>query len=101
MSTEDTDGETRPSAVEPWTRDWVRAHWDDQHGTAPRAVLFAKLLHEWHIGVPGFVAAVVVGWVFWLLDADAVYVVASAFTAFGGGYALFYPSWWCSTVTRG
>lgn len=80
------------------SKDWIRQNWDHENDTAGKWVLLTKLLHEWHIALPGTVAGVVVAVVFYYLGASDIEVASAFFGPFGLGYTLFFNQWWCSTI---
>ncbi|MGB9934092.1 hypothetical protein [Haloarcula amylolytica] len=82
------------------TKAWVRYHWDEEHNTAPKQVLLIKLLHEYHIIIPGLVAGALSATAFWQAGASQLQILSALFTPIGGGYALFFQMWWCSTLVE-
>lgn len=82
-----------------FTKAWVRENWDYDRNTAPKPVLLVKLVHEWHIAVPGIVAAVIVSLAYYSVGATDLEIVSAFFGTFGIAYGLFFTEWWCSVLS--
>lgn len=80
------------------TKEWVRHHWDEEHDNAPKKVVLIKLLHEYHIAIPGLLIGLTSAAAFWYYGAEPLEIISALFGGIGGGYALFFNTWWCSTL---
>jgi hypothetical protein len=90
------DGDT--TDVRKYSKGWVRRRYDRDRDTATATVQLAKLIHEWHIALPGAVLGVVPAAVFWVTGAPLRETLVAYFSVFGGAYAILYPQLWCSTL---
>lgn len=79
---------------------WIREKWDYEEDNAPKEVLLAKLIHEYHIAIPGIFVAVLMAYVFFRVGASSGEIIGAAATAFGASYYLFFPHWWCSVLAE-
>jgi len=82
------------------TREWVRYHWDEEEDNASKKVILVKLIHEYHIAIPGLVVGLASATAFWYFGAGPTEILSALFGGIGGGYALLYESWWCSTLVE-
>ena len=82
------------------TKEWIRYHWDHELDSAPKDVLMIKLLHEYHIAIPGTVIAILA---FALLNSAGLsteVIAPTALTAFVTGYGIYFNKMWCSTLAE-
>lgn len=84
-----------------FSKQWVRENWDYEQETGPRLVQLVKLIHEFHIAIPGTIATLVVCYTLWAYDVPELRIILTGFGTFGTGYALFFGKWWCSTLSDG
>ncbi|WP_435143767.1 hypothetical protein [Halobaculum sp. P14] len=81
------------------SKEWIRENWDYENDNAPKSVQLVKMVHEWHIVIPGLLASAIVCSTFWYCGADDLTIALAFFACTGGGYRLFFPTWWCSTIS--
>jgi hypothetical protein len=83
-----------------YSKEWIREEWDYENDTARKSVQLVKLVHEWHIALPGVVVGAVVSIVGWQVSLSPVQAFGVFATFAAGGYKLLYPEWWCSTLAE-
>jgi hypothetical protein len=82
-----------------FSKEWVRDNWDYNRDSGPPLVQLVKAVHESHIFLPGITGAALACSAFWLVGASEAKILSVGVTAIGGGYALFFQVWWCSTLS--
>jgi len=82
-----------------FSKEWIRQNWDYERNTASKEVQLVKVVHEWHIALPGFLAALVVCSVLWLYDSPELRIILGGLGVFGPAYVAFFQKWWCSTLS--
>lgn len=83
-----------------FTKEWIRQEWDDEHDTARKEVQLAKIVHEWHIALPGTILGILAALGAWYLGRPPAEIVGVFTSFFAGGYARFYSTLWCSTLAE-
>lgn len=82
-----------------YSKEWIRENWDYDRDTASKDVMLVKLLHEWHIAIPGFLVGLFVCGLLWSYDVAELRIILTGLGLFGAGYRVFFPKWWCSTLS--
>lgn len=92
--------ETDPVPPSPYSKAWVRRQYDSDREVATRGAQLAKLLHEWHIALPGVLLGMVPAAVVASTGASIQRVLLTYFGVFGTAYGLFFKQLWCSTLAE-
>ncbi|MBP1985970.1 hypothetical protein [Halolamina salifodinae] len=83
-----------------FSKEWIREEWDEEHDTAPKEVQLAKIVHEWHIALPGTLLGLIAVLGMWYLGQPLLETAGTFCAFFAGGYARFYSTLWCSTLAE-
>lgn len=96
------DGENADENSTPrtYSKEWVRQNYDPEQEVATREAQIAKLVHEWHIALPGLLIGLVPATILANTGAPMQRVLLTYVGVCGTAYALFFKQLWCSTLAE-
>lgn len=87
-------------SLQRFTKEWVREEWDEEKDTASKGVQITKIIHEWHIAVPGLVLGLAPAVTFYIWGTGTTEIIGSYFGVAFMTYRLLFPHLWCSTLAE-